>query len=85
MFNFCDSEVVNHIKLKFDFAAVYIMIALSDTLDWTNGEKGTVLVFALSMSYANIIVNPLIWWFSPGPLVSSTNKTPSNKQTIYHK
>jgi hypothetical protein len=37
------------------------MIALSDTLDWTNGEKGTVLVFALSMSYANIIVNPLIY------------------------
>jgi len=39
------------------------MIALSDTLDWTNGEKGTVLVFALSMSYANIIVNPLIYAF----------------------
>jgi hypothetical protein len=37
------------------------MIALTDILDWTNGEKGTVLVFALSMSYLNIIVNPLIY------------------------
>ena len=37
------------------------MIALTDILDWTNGEKGTVLVFAFSMSYLNIIVNPLIY------------------------
>ena len=47
--------------MYFLFSAVYIIVASTGVSDWTNGMKGTGLVYACSVCYLNIIVNPLIY------------------------
>ena len=37
------------------------MVASTGVSDWTTGMKGTGLVYACSVSFLNIIVNPLIY------------------------